>query len=76
MLTIAGPQQTDTWPLIWADLDPANLPSWVVWQRTCEHPGSDGAPCPRRMAGSFFNVRHCDLHCPPGASTSENRAIG
>jgi len=36
-----GPEQTATWPLVWADLDPNNLPSWVVWKRLCALRGSD-----------------------------------
>jgi hypothetical protein len=72
----AGPQQTDVWPLVWADLDPARLPAWVVWQRTCQFKATDGRPCPRRMAGSHFNVPYCDHHRPEGASNSAGQAIG
>src|ERR1051326_3847657 len=59
-----GPQQTAAWPLVWGDLDPANLPGWVTFGRTCQHSGIDGQPCPRRWAGSYFGVRHCDRHVP------------
>ncbi len=72
----AGPQQTETWPLVWTDLDPKELPAWVVWHRTCQFNGDDGRPCPRRMAGAHFSVAYCDHHRPDGASNSAGQAIG
>jgi hypothetical protein len=72
----AGPQQTDDWPLVWADLDPRNLPAWITWQRTCQHPATDGGPCPRRVTGWLFNVSHCDLHCPTDRRASSGQAVG
>lgn len=71
-----GPLQTDRWPLVWADLDPGDLPSWVTWRRTCQQRGSDGQPCPRRWAGSYFDVRYCDKHWPSGVSTVAVTAVG
>jgi hypothetical protein len=71
-----GPQQTETWPSVWSDLDPNNLPGWVVWQRTCQFKGSDGEPCPRRVQGAHFNVRYCDHHCPEGISHAHSNMIG
>ena len=72
----AGPQQTDTWPLVWADLDPKDLPGWVVWQRTCEREGVDGQACPRRMVGIYFGVRRCDHHWPPDVAIPAGQVIG
>jgi len=71
-----GPQQTDTWPLLWEDLDQTELPSWVVWQRVCEKQGADGAPCPRRMAGAYFGVRCCDHHWPTDVPRAQGRFMG
>ena len=72
----AGPQQTDLWPIVWADLDQNQLPAWVIWKRTCQFTADDGLPCPRRMAGSHFGVPYCDHHRPVGASNSAGQAIG
>ena len=56
-----GPQQTDTWPLIWADLDPADPPNWVTWRRThCWRVMG----CLARAAG-----RACTLACATATST-------
>jgi hypothetical protein len=57
-----GPEQTDMWPEVWADLDPSDPPAWVVWNRTCQSQAENGAPCPRRAAGMHFGVRRCDRH--------------
>ena len=72
----AGPQQTDSWPLVWSDLDERNLPSWVIWQRTCEQTGSDGQPCPRRLAGFHFGARYCDKHWPGDVRRDLGAAVG
>jgi len=72
----AGPQQTDIWPIVWADLDQTQLPAWVVWKRTCHFAAVDGHACPRRMAGTYFSVPYCDHHRPVGASSAAGQAIG
>ncbi len=57
-----GPEQTDIWPMVWADLDPSDPPAWVVWNRTCELQAENSGPCPRRVAGMHFGGRRCDRH--------------
>ncbi len=71
-----GPEQTDTWPLVWANLDPTDLPAWIVWERTCDLKAEDGMPCPRRVAGIRFGVDLCDHHWPPGVPSQIGRIIG
>jgi hypothetical protein len=71
-----GPQQTDVWPLVWGDLDPLDLPSWVTWKRTCQQSGTDGEACPRRLAGFHFGLRYCDKHWPADVPKNLGAAIG
>ena len=71
-----GPEQTDSWPLVWANLDPMDLPAWVVWDRTCQLQGEDGEACPRRVAGMHFGVRRCDHHWPTDVRIQTGRIIG
>src|SRR5215213_10084081 len=71
-----GPQQTDNWPLVGADLDPENLPSWVTWRRTCQTKAGDGQPCPRRWAASYFGLWLCDHHRPEASSYGLGIAVG
>ena len=71
-----GPEQTATWPLIWADLDPENLPAWVVWKRLCALRGSDEMPCPRRVAGFYFGSPRCDHHWPADARLPRGQIVG
>jgi hypothetical protein len=61
---------------VWANLDPADLPAWIVWDRTCQLQGEDGKACPRRVAGLHFGVRHCDHHWPKGVRIQAGRIIG
>jgi hypothetical protein len=71
-----GPQQTDDWPLVWSDLDPGDLPNWVTWRRICQRAGGDGQPCPRRWAGRYFGVWHCDKHWPDDVPRPSGAVIG
>ncbi|HEY0583496.1 MAG TPA: hypothetical protein VGE94_15030 [Chloroflexota bacterium] len=72
----SGPEQTDTWPLVWDHLDPKNLPGWVVWDRACQVAGQDGKACPRRVAGLHYGIRRCDHHWPTGLRIPTGQMIG
>ena len=71
-----GPEQTATWPLVWADLDPQNLPAWVVWNRLCALRGSDDMPCPRRVAAFYFGSARCDHHWPADTPLPVGQVVG
>jgi hypothetical protein len=71
-----GPEQTETWPRLWADLDPEHLPAWVVWDRLCALRGADGEPCPRRLAGIHFGSQRCDHHWPTDVRVPVGQIIG
>jgi hypothetical protein len=71
-----GPEQTDIWPVVWADLDPSDPPAWVVWNRGCQVQAANGAPCPRRAAGMHFGVRRCDRHLVTVGEMQTGQFIG
>ena len=71
-----GPKQTKSRPVVWADLDAANQPSWVVWNRLCGLRGADGQPCPRRLAGFYLGSPRCDQHWPADVILLVDQVIG
>src|ERR1700716_3700953 len=71
-----GPEQTNVWPVVWADFDPADPPAWIVWNRACQLQADDGGPCPRRGAGMHFGVRLCDPHLEAVERIQTGQLIG
>ncbi|HEV7665774.1 MAG TPA: hypothetical protein VGQ62_19750 [Chloroflexota bacterium] len=71
-----GPEQTESWPLVWADLDLLAPPAWIVWDRACEVKAADGQACPRRAAGLHFGLRRCSHHWPSDVRLALGRLIG
>ena len=77
MPSYPGPEQTATWPLVWADLDPDNLPAWVVWsacvrcRAVMARPARGGWSASTSAALTAITTGPRTRSCPPTGSLAD-----